>query len=382
MRATGAREGNTVNGIDRRTIGGFRSEMPRRILWLAGLAAVFGCAGDLTPVVGCESFADFEVDCKFQNPEDLAPGPDGRILVSQFGGMDGAKAGNLAVYDSRTKKLDVLFPNADELVQSWGEAACAPPPLDLFSPHGIDIEERDDGRLQLAVVNHGGRESVELFEVMEDSALRWRGCVLGPEDAFFNDVVLLRDGSFWVSHMFEHGTDFVSMMKASFGRNTGWVYAWEPGGGFRKLAGSDAPFPNGLEKSADERFLYLNSYSNAGVRKIDVASGDLVASAEVKRIDNSTWAADGRLLVASHTGNLAQMMACMSVEEGSCGMPFEIVALDPNDMSSEVVIRSEGAPMGGVTVALEHEGAIYLGTFAGDRLGRIVLPYDGAWEAR
>jgi len=317
----------------------------------------------------------FEVDCRFQNPEDLAPGPDGRILVSQFGGMGDSHPGSIAAYDDASKSLEVLFPIGGEMERTWGDAACPPPPIDVFSPHGIDVETLEAGRRQLAVVNHGGRESVELFEVDDDSSLHWRGCVLAPEGAFLNDVVVLRDGSFWVTHMFERGSEFVSMIAAGFGRNTGWVYEWTPRSGFRKLPGSDAPFPNGLEKSADERFLYLDTYAVTGVRKIDVTTGELVAVAEVTRIDNSTWASDGRLLIASHPGNLAQMMACRDVQEGSCGMPFEVIALDPTDLSAEVLIRSEGAPMGGVTVALEHAGAIYLGTFAGDRIGRVTLPF-------
>lgn len=356
--------------------------MSRACILLLCVGASLGCAGDLTPILGCESAPGFEVDCQFQNPEDLAPGPDGRILVSQFGGMDGARPGNIAAYETSAKQLEVLFPVGDEMEQSWGDPACPPPPVDVFAPHGIDIEVRDDGVRQLAVVNHGGRESVELFEVPDDSSLHWRGCVLAPEGGFFNDVVVLRDGSFWVTHMFERGSDVYSMIAAGLGRNTGWVYEWKPETGFRKLAGSDAPFPNGLEKSLDGRFLYLNTYAKTGVRKIDVASGELIASAPVIRIDNSTWASDGRLLVASHPGNLAQMMACLDPDGGSCGMPFEIIALDPDDLSAEVVIRHEGAPMGGVTVAFEHEGAIYLGTFAGNRIGRVVLPFEGVTDDR
>jgi hypothetical protein len=347
-----------------------------------GSFAVLGCGDDLTPVLGCQSLPGFEVDCQFQNPEDLAPAPDGRILVSQFAGKDGAHAGNIAAYEPASRSLEVLFPNANASVATWGDAACPPPPPDLFAPHGIDLERRADGHLELAVVNHGGRESVELFEVAPDSALQWRGCVLAPEKGFFNDVVLLRDGGFWVTHMFPSGTEMVSMLAAGFGRDTGWVYEWKPETGFRKLPGTDAPFPNGIEKSSDERFLYLNTYAKTGVRKIDVASGELTASAAIERIDNSTWAADGRLWVASHPGGIRQMMACLDVPEGSCGMPFEIVALDPDDLSPEVLIRHAGAPMGGVTVALEHGGSVYLGTFAGDRIGRVDLPFESVPAAR
>jgi sugar lactone lactonase YvrE len=310
-----------------------------------------------------------EVDCQFQNPEDLVPSPDGRILVSQYGDMASGAPGSLAIYDPEHRALELLFPDGVRLEPGWGDPACPPPDPALFSPHGIDIERRSDGRHQLAVVNHGGRESVELFEFGGDGGLTWRGCALGPDGAFFNDVVVLRGGGFWVTHMFPHGSGFVPLVKSRLGFDTGWVYAWAPGAGFSKLPGTDAPFPNGLEKSADERFAYVNTYSTTGVLKVDVTRGELVASRAIDNLDNSSWGADGRLLVASHRGSLSEMLACQRLERGACGMPFAILALDPDDLAAEERLAHQGAPMGGATVALEHGGILYLGSFAGDRIG-------------
>lgn len=338
----------------------------------AALGLLAGCGSDLTPVLGCEDGAGIRVDCRFQNPEDLALAPDGRIIVSQFGGLTGERPGNLAFYEPETRSLEVAFPSAPAaggLGVEWGEADCPSPDPAAFSPHGIDLERRDDGRWQLAAVNHGGRESVELLELLADGALAWRGCVLAPEDAFFNDLVLLRGGGFWVTHMFPKGSGLWSFIKSGFGVNTGWVYAWSPVSGFSKLPGSDAPFPNGIEKSPDERFAYVNSYSAQGLRKIEAATGAVVAARELTRLDNSTWAEDGRLLVASHPGGFTESAPCQSLAQGACGMPFAIFSLDPEDLSGDVLLAHQGAPMGGVTVALERRGVLFLGAFAGDRIG-------------
>lgn len=338
----------------------------------AGLGLLAGCGSDLTPVLGCEDGAGIRVDCQFQNPEDLALAPDGRIIVSQFGGLTGELPGNLAFYEPETRSLEVAFPAVPAgggLGAEWGEADCPLPDPAAFSPHGIDLEQRSDGRWQLAVVNHGGRESVELLELLADGALAWRGCVLAPEDAYFNDVVLLRGGGFWVTHMFPKDSGLWSFIKSGFGMDTGWVYAWSPVSGFSKLPGSDAPFPNGIEKSPDERFAYLNSYSGQGLRKIEAATGALAAARKLTRLDNSTWAEDGRLLVASHPGGFTESAHCQNLPQGACGMPFAIFSLDPQDLSGDVLMAHEGAPMGGVTVALERRGVLFLGTFAGDRVG-------------
>ena len=338
----------------------------------AALGLLAGCGSDLTPVLGCEDGAGIRVDCRFQNPEDLALAPDGRVIVSQFGGLTGERPGNLAFYEPETHSLEVAFPAvsaAGELGAEWGEADCPTPDPAAFSPHGIDLEQRDDGRWQLAVVNHGGRESVELLELLADGALAWRGCVLAPEEAFFNDLVLLRGGGFWATHMFPKGSGLWSFIKSGFGVNTGWVYAWSPVSGFSKLPGSDAPFPNGIEKSLDERFAYVNSYSAQGLRKIEAATGVVAAARELTRLDNSTWAEDGRLLVASHPGGFTESAPCQSLAQGACGMPFAIFSLDPEDLSGDVLLAHQGTPMGGVTVALERRGVLFLGAFAGDRIG-------------
>ena len=140
----------------------------------AALTLGAGCSSDLSPILGCEPGFGIDVDCQFQNPEDLALAPDGRILVSQFGDMEGARPGSLAAYDPASRTLTPLFPsngnNADPAAGEWGDPACAAPDASSFSPHGIDVETRVDGRHALAVVNHGGRESVELFELFEDGS--------------------------------------------------------------------------------------------------------------------------------------------------------------------------------------------------------------------
>ena len=342
----------------------------RRFAGAMAAALLAGCGGDgLTPILDCEDAFGIDVDCRFRNPEDMAPAPDGRIIVSQFGGMDGAP-GSLVLYAPRTRTLTPLFPGSTVGMEpEWGDPDCIP--AESFSPHGIDLETRADGRHQLAVVNHAGRESVEMFEVAPDGALTWRGCAEAPAGGLLNDVVLLRDGGFWATRMLDRGSDTWAFLRARFGFDTGWAYAWSQADGFRKLPGSDAPFPNGIEKSADELHAYLNTFG--GVRKIDVAAGRIVAERSMKPLDNSHWSEDGRLLVASHTGSAAQMLACVSLSEGACGMPFEIVALDPEDLSEQVVIAHEGAPLGGASVALQMDGVYYLGTFAGDRLGIVDL---------
>lgn len=350
--------------------------------WLLAAVVGFGagCSGT-PPITTCEPAVGIEPDCRFANPEDLVVSPGGRhLLVSQMGSMDGSHAGNLVAYQPQDGSIEALFPKGPETLlqraDGWGDPACPMPDPAVFAPHGIDIETLNDGRQALYVVNHGGRESVEMFEVEggdEGPTLTWRGCVLGGEQDYFNDLVILHNGGFWISHMFPRDANvlWTVLRMEVFGHEPGHAYEWQPEAGFTRIAGSEVKFANGVEKSADERILYLNNYFGDEVVVLDVAAGERVASVPAASPDNLAWAGNGELLAASHHASVTDMMGCQELESGSCGIRFQIVAIDPEDHGHRVILDHEGPPMGAATVAVPHAGHIYLGTFAGDRIARV-----------
>jgi hypothetical protein len=343
--------------------------------WVIVLAA---CSGSTPPITDCVPGHGITPDCRFQNPEDLAVSPSGSfLLVSQFGDLAGGRPGSLVAFEPGLNAITTLFPagtvrRPDDGI-AWGDAACPPPPTDVFSPHGIDLEQLDDGRQALYAINHGGRESVEMFEVHDNGSevrLQWRGCVVAPEQGYFNDLVVLRDGTFWVSQMFPRDANLIwTLLRMQvLGHTPGFAYHWHPETGFREIPGSRVKFGNGVEKSPDERYLYLNSYLGNAVVKVDVDAGERVGEARVPSPDNLYWSPTGELLAAAHLGTLADTMACQGLEEASCGFRFQIVAIDPETLTTRVLLDHEGPPMGAATVAVPHGDRVYLGTFAGDRI--------------
>jgi sugar lactone lactonase YvrE len=343
------------------------------------LLLLLAACGEPEGIIVCEPAADLEPICGFQNPEDLARLPDSpALLVSQFGKMDGSLPGNLARFDTQNAELQVLFRGGDAQAMTptagWGEADCPGPPGPAFAPHGIHLTRRRNGPLQLLVVNHGGRESIEFFEVTSGGErLSWRGCALPPEDAYINSVVATPEGGFLATHMFPR-SQALGALKGMLGSDTGYVLEWTPDGSWTVVPGSEAPFPNGIELSPDGKTIYLNAYMADEVRKIDRETGELRAIASVAKPDNTRWSADGsRLFVASHTGSLIDMLRCQGIEQGACTLAFEIVALDPKTLERETVLAHEGPPMGAATVALDVDGVLYIGSFKGDRLALLSL---------
>lgn len=330
-----------------------------------------------TELLDCASMNGFTVHCGYQNPEDLVLVPDGAsLIVSEMGEFMLDSPGRLSTLDLASGMRGTIEIDWSTDEATWGDAACEAPDVAAFSPHGIDLVTRDDGRHELLVVNHGGREAVEFFELSAtDDAWRlaWRGCALPPGDPFINDVSGLRDGGFLVTHMWDKSLPFEEIVaRFERGENLGWVWAWAPEAGFSKLAGSDEVMPNGIALSPDERKVFVNIYLGNRTVRIDRASGEVDGAFDVRQPDNITVDADGALWVASHQHDPTGQ-TCAEVTEGPCLLPYEIVRADADTLETKVVLAADGPPMGYSTVALRVGDRVYLGSAHGDRIASFTL---------
>ena len=331
----------------------------------------FSCdpQGDVTPV------------CGVQMPEDLEALPDeGGILISEYGN-GGKLPGALTWFQPAedyafTRLIDSSNITEGAGGQNWGQVDCPMP--DQLSPHGIHLSQRGDS-LQLLVVNHSSTEHVLFYEVQPSGSkktapkLSWRGCVAFPEHAVLNDVVALPDGDFAVTHMYNRENVTVAQIKSSLGFNDGHVWRWSPGSGIRVMANTSAKLPNGIEISTDGKSIWVNNYIEQELRQYEVATEQLLATITAPNIDNSAWLDDGRLLLASHTSPLT-MAPCFGLTKGSCGSPYELIAVDTEAGTTQVLFRAErGGPFGPATVAIEYQGTLYAGSFSGDRMAEISL---------
>jgi hypothetical protein len=346
----------------------------------AGLLALVlaGCSSPGEPITDCTAAGNARPVCGFRRPEDLDVIPGGRyVVVSQIGDFETMSPGTLALFDASNDTITVVYPSpqaAAAKAPGWGDPDC-PGPAGGLSPHGIHLTVRPDGKLQLLVVNHGGRESVEFFEIVESEAVplvAWRGCVVAP-DLFMNDLAALPDGGFVVSHMYPRGDDIWQGIKGMLGFTTGYVAQWRPGVGFEKVAGSDARMPSGIAVSADGEHIFVNAYLGNEVLKLARRSGETLGRAEVAHPDNSQWSPDGMLLVASHDASVPTVLACNEIEQGACGVRFSIVEIDPATMKTRKLYGNEGPPMGAGTSVVRVGDELVIGSFAGDRIVRVAL---------
>lgn len=330
-----------------------------------------------THITDCIDKGKLHPVCGLQSPEDIAIVPGGDyLLLSELGSM-GERPGRISLFNVHDESWRPVFPQENPAVPGavQGDASCTEPPGMEMSPHGTHLVQLDDGSWRYLVVNHGEREAVELFTLRISGdgpiELQWQGCVYAAANTLINDAVGTANGDVIYTRMFRPD-DFMGLARGMLGQQSGDVWHWSKEQGPRLLPGTSGSLTNGIEISPDERFIFINQYIDKIVQKYDLETETVVASAPVPNADNSSWGPGGRLWLASQATDIASYVACTRDETLTCGMHFDIVALDPGTMKSRVIFSHQGPPMGAATVATAHRDKVYIGSYLGDRL--LVVP--------
>lgn len=310
-------------------------------------------------------------------PEDLAHVPGTRwVIASGF-----ATGAGLKIVDSVSRKAEVWFEGrADQIAPDPGLSDCkTPPDPALFTARGISFRAIAPGQAQLLVVNHGGREAIERFQVDFTDAsarpqLRWQGCMRMPEGQVANAVASYSDGTVLATVLTRPGTTITDFV---LGRTTGAVYERVPGeGAFRLLPGTELPGNNGLETARDDGGFYVIAF---GLREV-VAFARRDTRQPLWRVtapdfmpDNIHWDGD-RLLLAGMVrdepacGGLRQIVN--GVADGMlCHRGWRVAQLDPATRQMSVIASGPSdAIFNGVSAAIIVDGALWLGSYQADRI--------------
>jgi DNA-binding beta-propeller fold protein YncE len=158
------------------------------------------------------------------------------------------------------------------------------------------------------------------------------------------------------------------------GARTGYVLRWRAGKGIDKLPGSESCLPNGVIVSADGRTVFIAESGAHRVTKLDYASGRTLGHSATVFPDNLTWAPDGRVIFSNV--ELPTDGSCDNGMDG-CVKSFSVMAIEPNTLAMTTLYRQQGLPMASASVALVHDGYLYIGSFEGDRLIRAALKNTG-----
>lgn len=316
--------------------------------------------------------------CNADRPEDLARIPGTRwIIASGFNRGSGLKL----VHTQKATLRRMFDARADQIAwdrKKYPDCQTAPDPAE-FNARGISLRRSGRGRAVLHVVNHGGRESVEVFEVRwashhREPRLQWKGCLLMPAGHVGNAVATYRDGTVLVSVLTRPGTSITDFER---GFATGGIYQRRPGdNAFRLIPGTELPGNNGLETSRDDKEFYVVAFGWRAVAIFDrnsVAGPKAAIKAPGFMPDNIHF--DGGRLIAA--GMISDEPACGGVrkiidgvaDKMLCPRGFRVATLDAQRRRFRLVVDEPRNPaFNGVSSAIIIGKDVWLGSYQADRI--------------
>jgi len=315
-----------------------------------------------TVSASCAPAGGLSFVCGLTNVEDFLPIEGGRWLVGSS--LKLGSAGLYLIDTARKTARAVALSVAPRPDPRY--AGCSAPDLTGLSTHGLDVTQHH-GDIRVYAVNHGGRESVEIFHLEpRRAAATWVGCVRLPPGASGNAIAVLRGGAFAVTKFLDTA-DKQAFQHIMAGKITGTVYLWSPGLGFREVAGTRLCGDNGLAASADGRWLFINAYGTRKIYRVALSGHGSSTSVAVDfNPDNLRWAPDGTLFV---TG---QFIGART-RDGRDG--WAVAKLNPNTMALTAVLREPGeAEFDDATSTVQVGHTLWFGTFRGDRVAYRGLP--------
>jgi len=333
-----------------------------RLSLICFLLLVVVVSGRQNPAVApsglpCETVGEMRFICNLVSPEDLAVVPGSEWVIAS-GNRAGGRIHLVSVGE---KTATVLFPtaNPNERLDTETYPTC-PGPIDsnegdAFNAHGLYLEPGQGEVHTLYVVHHGNRESIEVFEIdaRTTPTMTWIGCAVAPEPLRLNGVVALPEGGF-----------------ATTSPGTGDVWEWQRDSGWTRIPGSEDTAPNGLEVSADGRWLFIAGWAEEKLTRL--SRGQTPVRKEVIdlgfRPDNLRMSLDGLVIFAAGHGNIQTPR--VPLEETS-----NVATIDPQTLSVQRIFQHPAIDgFVASTTAIQIGSEMWLGTHRGERIAYFPAP--------
>jgi hypothetical protein len=347
------------------------------------LAALLGLALAAAAPGNCAADPQLSYICGPVKPEDVLALPGTKWLIAS-GFASGA---GLKLIDPAARSYRQWYTGSAEQVAvdqaAYPGCPSSPDPA-LLNTRGLSLRQTGKQRWRLLVVNHGGREAIEVFDIAtagtNPPSLIWRGCLPLPPGQVGNSVASFADGTVLVTVLTRPGTTIADFVK---GRDTGAVWSWSPGAAsFVELPGTRLPGNNGLAVDPDQRHFYTVAFGWHAVMVYDRRDpAKPLARIEAPGFmpDNIHWSG-GRLLLAG-----------MRLDEPDCGGLRRVVdgVADPmlchrgwvvgelDAKKRRIVVVAEGPPQpgfNGLSAAAISGNELWLGSFQSSRLAYLPLP--------
>ncbi len=312
--------------------------------------------------------------CNVVNVEDLISLPSTPWLVGSSLHGVGSKTPPLYLFDAKTRKAQEVQASDIKIAKDAKTYSGCPgePDLANFSSHGLDYVQRGK-RGTLYVVNHGGRESIEVFEVDTSGAkptFTWTGCVVAP-DGFWPDAVAALPGGGMVVTSLWDPKDNDRLAKLIGGKPVGALAEWYPKTGWKMIGPDGMSGPNGVVVTPDGKSVFVALWSGNKLMRLERKSGKATFAELDFRPDNLRWEGGSKsILLGGQTSTVKEAIEdCFAKPLVNCNIPFKVVRVDPRTLKGkQIVDGGVYGNMGAGTGALTVGNDLWVTTFRGDRL--------------
>lgn len=258
-------------------------------------------------------------------------------------------------------------------------ASCSTAPdFNQLTPHGLDYDAQHQ---TLYMVNHGGREAVEVFHVDTrgggEPSLAWQGCIPAPKGAYLNAASVI-DPDHVVFTDISPLDKQENRDRMEAGQPLGGLYEWQAGKGVTRIHAADKfSGPNGVVTGDNGKAIYMVATGNKAVVKL-TRQGDDYTTTQTKvpfSPDNVNWTPDhSAIMVGGQASSFSDVVKCNDQKTANCNyVPTSLSLMDPESLQLKTVLPAgnyAGLTSGTGAVVVNHE--LWLSSTKNDRV--VVMP--------
>ncbi|EMB4114589.1 hypothetical protein DMW62_17855 [Serratia marcescens] len=218
------------------------------------------------------------------------------------------------------------------------------PDLNLMSTHGLDYDQHSH---KLYVINHGHRESVEIFDVSllnGKPSLSWVGCIIAPPGAELDAVSSLNDNgivatNIWNKHDEEKRNKLIN------NKPGGEILKWSQKEGWRKIEGIDfISAPNGILSSNNGETIYSAIWGGGYILKIKCQDNIATSTKKLQlefHPDNIKWSKNkDNIVVCGQKMPMKDLLTAIELLP-DYEIPFQVDIVDTSLLTKKTIISDK-----------------------------------------
>ena len=298
-----------------------------------------------------------------EKPEDLLQLPGSHWVIASCYSPSATESGKLMAIDPDAPGAapQDVFPGLS-ILKSGNN-----PVNKLFRPHGINCLQTSVNQYRLFVINHGSKETIEIFDVDISSGkvqVTWSKSIALPATVWANGIVVApgKTEAIFVTSMYDP-SDKSFIDEFQKGEPTGQVWKWTSDQGWQTVNNKLLSGANGIEISADGQSLYVSEWANRRLWKFSL--DDKIPESYIQLdflTDNLRWTEKGTLLVTGQKADPATVFASHTLEREATGNQFSVVEIDPVTLAANPLIVGGDQHFGWGTVAIAVGDEIWVGS--------------------